>query len=109
MSTITKFSNKVAARRLRDEVDIFSLGDPGPGRSALDALRAVPHENSKPTFSISAKRGDDRTPGHATRADRIRERAKRRRGNGPMPYRGNSKSGQIPQTASDRLDGDGPY
>jgi hypothetical protein len=67
-----------------------SLGDPAPGRSALEQMRTTPPAPPKPAFTISATRGD------GGRDDRVRttllvERAERRcRGSGLR--RGNGKS-----------------
>jgi hypothetical protein len=91
-------SLEVAARRARHLRDAaaglidLTLGDPPPGRSHLDALRARPPEQPV-RVSISAVRGDDRR-GDADRAERIMEGAARRRsvpshrGVSASPYRG---------------------
>jgi hypothetical protein len=105
-----------AARQLRIAADPdlmdTSLGDPSPGRSALDRLRAKPPQPSKPTLSISASRGDDHAGGNASRVERIVEGAERRRrspGARPCRGRGTPKSrGPGPAADGDAEPQDGP-
>jgi hypothetical protein len=79
----SKPSAEIAARRARVLIEAargfdFTLGDPAPGRSALEQLRNTPPTPPKPAFKISAARGD------GGRDDRVRttllvERAERQR------------------------------
>jgi hypothetical protein len=88
-------------RRLRDAFGLLdvTLGDPPPGRSALDAIRARPAPAPTPPFTISAANRDkfaDRAAGRsvqkiAEKAERVRDLnpgVRKRRSVGPQPCRG---------------------